>query len=217
MPVIRIDDEVWKYLQQRARPFVDSPNDVLRRLLGLSDGPSSQVWKEGTGKLEERGSAMRNIRVAALEWFRRQLSNPNSPISKYPSVYGGDFNFYRKYIRTSKYFPAGQSYPGIPVWWLQIPLEWVLNPSDRPVWLVCQKEPNDLLDFWCLAVPIEYLNSEYGKGNLGTLGANVCLHLSTENCTYRGYEVKMFDDVRLTMLTEHRPVQFGQFLLGSCT
>ena len=32
---IRIDPEVWQALQNRAVPFVDSPNDVLRRLLGL--------------------------------------------------------------------------------------------------------------------------------------------------------------------------------------
>jgi len=35
MPTIRIDDAVWRYLQARATPFEDSPNDVLRRVLGL--------------------------------------------------------------------------------------------------------------------------------------------------------------------------------------
>jgi len=33
---IRVDEEVFKALQDRAKPFVDSPNDVLRRLLGLN-------------------------------------------------------------------------------------------------------------------------------------------------------------------------------------
>jgi hypothetical protein len=37
MPNIRIDDEVWRDLQKRATAFVDSPNDVLRRLLSLND------------------------------------------------------------------------------------------------------------------------------------------------------------------------------------
>jgi hypothetical protein len=32
---IRIDPDVWFALQQRAVPFVETPNDVLRRLLGL--------------------------------------------------------------------------------------------------------------------------------------------------------------------------------------
>ncbi len=37
MPTIRIDDDVWEFLQKQARPFVDSPNDVLRRLLLAPD------------------------------------------------------------------------------------------------------------------------------------------------------------------------------------
>jgi hypothetical protein len=159
---------------------------------------------------------MRNIRKAALEWFRQQLSNPNSPIAKkYLSEYGGNFNFDKKYIRTSKYYQTGESYPGIPVWWLQIPRELVVNPSDRSafVWLVCQKKPNNLSDFWCLKVPIEYLNSEFSKRNLDTLGNNICLHLSTEHCTYRGYAVKQFDDVRRTMTNGAPPTPFGQYLV----
>lgn len=34
-PTIRIDDDVFKALQRRATAFVDTPNDVLRRLLKL--------------------------------------------------------------------------------------------------------------------------------------------------------------------------------------
>lgn len=35
MPVIRVDGEVWKALQKRAIPLVDTPNSILRRVLGL--------------------------------------------------------------------------------------------------------------------------------------------------------------------------------------
>ncbi len=34
-PTIRVDDEVFEALQSRATAFVDTPNDVLRRLLEL--------------------------------------------------------------------------------------------------------------------------------------------------------------------------------------
>jgi plasmid replication initiation protein len=46
--VIRIDGEVWAELQRRARPLEDTPNSVLRRVLGLPE--------EGTGpaRLEPR-------------------------------------------------------------------------------------------------------------------------------------------------------------------
>ena len=36
-PTIRIDDEVYKWLQSQAIPFDDSPNSVLRRIAGLDD------------------------------------------------------------------------------------------------------------------------------------------------------------------------------------
>ena len=36
MPVIRVDDEVWKELQRRAEPLVDTPNSVLRKILRLT-------------------------------------------------------------------------------------------------------------------------------------------------------------------------------------
>lgn len=34
-PTVRIDDEVYERLKENAEPFVDTPNTVLRRLLGL--------------------------------------------------------------------------------------------------------------------------------------------------------------------------------------
>lgn len=39
MPTIRVDDAVFKELQKRAQPFVDTPNDVLRRVLELEAAP----------------------------------------------------------------------------------------------------------------------------------------------------------------------------------
>ena len=36
-PTIRIDDEVYGALKERAEAFVDTPNDVLRRVLELDD------------------------------------------------------------------------------------------------------------------------------------------------------------------------------------
>ncbi len=36
-PTIRIDNDVYAWLQERARPFEDTPNSVLRRLAGLDE------------------------------------------------------------------------------------------------------------------------------------------------------------------------------------
>jgi hypothetical protein len=39
MPTIRIDDDVYEWLQKMARPFEDTPNSVLRRVAGLDSSP----------------------------------------------------------------------------------------------------------------------------------------------------------------------------------
>ncbi len=45
MKSISVDDEVFSHLEKHAKPFVDTPNATLRRLLGLADlqTPSKQV------------------------------------------------------------------------------------------------------------------------------------------------------------------------------
>lgn len=47
MHTIKIDDEVMAYLQARAKPFVDNPNDVLRREL-LGSGSASATTSLST-------------------------------------------------------------------------------------------------------------------------------------------------------------------------
>ncbi len=44
MPTIRVDDQVYGRLKDDAEPFVDTPNSVLRRVLGL-DGPLESELK----------------------------------------------------------------------------------------------------------------------------------------------------------------------------
>lgn len=40
VPTLRVDDDVYEELKSHAEPFVDTPNSVLRRLLGLDSAPS---------------------------------------------------------------------------------------------------------------------------------------------------------------------------------
>lgn len=40
-PTIRVDDEVYAALQAEAKPFIDTPNSVLRRKFGLAPEGSS--------------------------------------------------------------------------------------------------------------------------------------------------------------------------------
>jgi hypothetical protein len=41
-PTIRIDDEVYAWLQKNAKPFEDTPNSVLRRMAGF-DQPTANI------------------------------------------------------------------------------------------------------------------------------------------------------------------------------
>ncbi len=53
-PTIRVDDEVYARLQAEAKPFVDTPNSVLRRLLGLPSAPADTTAKLPMTQLTEK-------------------------------------------------------------------------------------------------------------------------------------------------------------------
>jgi len=52
MPTIRVDDDVWRHLQSKAKPFEDTPNDVLRRELGLGQRGALPAQKKEIGRHE---------------------------------------------------------------------------------------------------------------------------------------------------------------------
>jgi hypothetical protein len=68
MPTIRIDDDVFKALQRKATPFVDTPNDVLLRLLGLTKDSSRSPLQSRSGS-RRRGSDSYTLQGA----FRRPI------------------------------------------------------------------------------------------------------------------------------------------------
>jgi hypothetical protein len=61
-PTIRIDGEVFRYLQGKARPLEDSPNDVLRREFGL-DGATQVARLKANGGGNGKNSADREVSV----------------------------------------------------------------------------------------------------------------------------------------------------------
>ena len=63
MPVIRVDDDVYEWLQTQARPFEDTPNSVLRRVAGLEGADSApKTETEGAPTIRPRRRA--GIRAA---------------------------------------------------------------------------------------------------------------------------------------------------------
>lgn len=61
-PTIRIDDQVWALLKAHAEPLEDTPNDVLRRLLGISP-PTART----------KAARTRNVRDAVLSILQRTI------------------------------------------------------------------------------------------------------------------------------------------------
>jgi hypothetical protein len=89
-PSIRVDRDVYSFLQQNARPFVDTPNSVLRRLLGLpsreehesalsSFGAEVQK-KRGTVR---RGSSKRKPRRKEARGSASKVATPALPVDQF--------------------------------------------------------------------------------------------------------------------------------------
>jgi len=54
-PTIRVDDEVYAALQAGAVPFQDTPNSVMRRVLGLRDADARSQPNEAVRTAAEKG------------------------------------------------------------------------------------------------------------------------------------------------------------------
>mgnify|MGYP000176560777 CR=1 FL=1 len=56
MPTVRVDADVYSWLQSQARPFEDTPNTVLRRVAGLDvgDGTTLQAGEQGAKAMKEK-------------------------------------------------------------------------------------------------------------------------------------------------------------------
>jgi hypothetical protein len=63
MKAIRIDEDVWASLQKRAKAFEDTPNSVLRRVLGID---------KANGKRGGKGRVARGVRTPQSA-FRQPL------------------------------------------------------------------------------------------------------------------------------------------------
>jgi len=117
MPTIRIDDEVFAGLQEKATPLVDTPNTVLRRMLGLESkrtlAPETDMQGEllpllKLGRLKVNNELVWN-RPRKKETYRAVvtaggcLKLPDGHIAVTPSAAcsrltsGGNFNGWREW------------------------------------------------------------------------------------------------------------------------
>ncbi len=84
MPNIRIDREVYRWLQERAAPFVDTPNDVLRRLLGL-DRDELQADKDAASGSPHAQTGASGTRARRRKVTHRSRSGRRKPAPRAPA------------------------------------------------------------------------------------------------------------------------------------
>lgn len=102
--VIRIDDEVWTWLKQNARPLEDTPNSVLRRIAGL-DQPYSELSRDAQANSRPpRGAGHKAVsRIPGLG--AKQRTNSGQRLKeewKIPAqhvLYHKDGNYYNHLLR----------------------------------------------------------------------------------------------------------------------
>lgn len=73
--VIRIDPDVWAWLQKNARPLEDTPNSVLRRIAGLDEQKSEPSRGARANSRSPRGPGLRAVsRIPGLRAKQRTNS-----------------------------------------------------------------------------------------------------------------------------------------------
>ena len=109
-PTIRIDDEVYSWLQKNARPFEDTPNSVLRRLAGLNDSKrlrefqvSEPIKQNPVGAQEPQKLSRKNIKhQAPLRMTKGVRLNEEWKVGARHALYHRDGFFYENL----EYFPG---------------------------------------------------------------------------------------------------------------
>jgi hypothetical protein len=77
MESIKVDNDVFSHLQKHARPFVDTPNSTLRRLLGIdSDTTSSKP----TTSLSEADTDLDDLYAEVIEAARGRSKAPKADL-----------------------------------------------------------------------------------------------------------------------------------------
>jgi hypothetical protein len=100
-PTIRIDDEVYAWLQKNARAFEDTPNSVLRRVAGLDNqaGPATGTAPTAAGAVQTLGP--RSVR--GRSGLTGQQLNEEWKVGAQHALYHADGTWYENL----KKFPGG--------------------------------------------------------------------------------------------------------------
>src|SRR5262249_31742425 len=85
-PTIRIDDDVFDELKKHAEPFVDTPNTVLRRLLGLGESVEGDAETELASRAPVRLAVAPSKEAQSDRRRRRRTKSSRAPRAKTGSI-----------------------------------------------------------------------------------------------------------------------------------
>lgn len=78
MPTIRVDDDVYAWLQAQAKPFEDTPNSVLRRVAGLETGNVGHAASASGHEIPEREYGKNRSDSRSPAWRLRERKHHES-------------------------------------------------------------------------------------------------------------------------------------------
>lgn len=87
-PTLRVDDDVYEQLKRHAEPFIDTPNSVLRRLLGLDQEIAAPNGVPTADTEEEEHEPPRPIssgRASSVPQRRRRVSKQSPKRNRVPA------------------------------------------------------------------------------------------------------------------------------------
>lgn len=85
MPKIDIDQEVFEFLQKKAEPFVDTPNTVLRKILGIEKAIPTVNIEEKTIMKSTSGNSGIDTNTFVQQVLKKEF--PGTPQRKPPYRY----------------------------------------------------------------------------------------------------------------------------------
>lgn len=89
-PTIRIDNEIYMWLQKNAQPFEDTPNSVLRRIAGLDNPSSTTALNVNQKNIEKIGNKMQ----VGKRKHRGKLLNDKWGVGAEQALYHKDGHWY---------------------------------------------------------------------------------------------------------------------------
>lgn len=108
MPTIRIDNDVYAWLQSQAVPFEDNPNSVLRRLARLGTPKATEQGAVAPNSLRENEDRVKTDRHVARATHKKWTGKTGEQLNKEWGIGASQARFHHegRFYENLHYFPG---------------------------------------------------------------------------------------------------------------